>query len=152
MVVEPDCLPNGQPVTSVAHLDTIFRAAHLMPVFCNHPTLSKCQCHEQTLEFFSEFYIMVYESWLCDTKKSVTLHTYFNSVLVLTQCHYNSSKAAAATASIVFPFPPMAHLERHGSMDTEKLCPSNTIDPETALSPSAPVDTPFKHLEGCFHT
>ena len=59
-IVEPDCLPTGQPVTSVVHLNTIFRAAHLMPVFYNHPTLSKRQHHKETLEFFSEFYINRY--------------------------------------------------------------------------------------------
>ena len=58
--VEPDRLRNGQPVTAVVHLETVFRAAHLLPVFCNHPPLSKRQCHEQTLDLFSEFYVNQY--------------------------------------------------------------------------------------------
>ena len=59
-IVEPDCLADGQPVTFVVHLDSIFRAAHLLPVFHNHPPLSKRQHHEQTLDLFSEFYVNRY--------------------------------------------------------------------------------------------
>lgn len=58
--VEPDRLPNGQPATAVVHLDTVFRAAHLIPVFSNQPALSKHQRHEQTLDQFSEFYVNKY--------------------------------------------------------------------------------------------
>ena len=58
--VEPDHLPNGQPMTAVVHLDTVFRAAHLIPVFSNQPALSKHQRHEQTLDQFSEFYVNKY--------------------------------------------------------------------------------------------
>ena len=56
-IVEPDHLPTSQPVTTMVHLDTIFRATHLLPVFSNHPPLSGHQYHEQTLDSFSEFYI-----------------------------------------------------------------------------------------------
>ena len=58
--VEPDYLPNGKPATAVVHLDTVFRAAHLLPVFSNHPALTKRQRHEQTLDLFSEFYVNRY--------------------------------------------------------------------------------------------
>ena len=58
--VETDYLPNGKPVTAVVHLDTVFRAVHLLPISSNHPTLSKHQHHEQTLDLFSEFYINQY--------------------------------------------------------------------------------------------
>ena len=58
--VEPDYLPNGKPATAVVHLDTVFRAAHLLPVFSNHPSLSKDHHHEQTLDLFSEFYVNKY--------------------------------------------------------------------------------------------
>ena len=54
---KPDYLPNGKPTTAVVHLDTVFRAAHLLPVFSNHPVLSKDQRHEQMLDLFSEFYV-----------------------------------------------------------------------------------------------
>jgi hypothetical protein len=59
-VVEPDFHPDGQPVTSVVHLDTVFRATHLLPVFRNHPPLKKRQRHEQTLDLFSKFYVNRY--------------------------------------------------------------------------------------------
>ena len=55
--IEPDYLPNCKPMTAVVHLDTVFRAAHLLPIFSNHPTLSKHQHHEQMLDLFSEFYV-----------------------------------------------------------------------------------------------
>ena len=42
--IEPNYLPNGKPMTAVVHLDTVFRAAHLIPVFSNHLALSKDQC------------------------------------------------------------------------------------------------------------
>ena len=58
--VKPDHLPNGQPVTAVVHLNTVFRVAHLLPIFSNHQALSKYQCHEQTLDLFSEFYVNKY--------------------------------------------------------------------------------------------
>ena len=59
-IVEPDHLHISQSVTTVVHLYTIFRAAHLLPVFSNHPPLSKHQHHEQMLDSFSEFYINQY--------------------------------------------------------------------------------------------
>ena len=58
--VEPDRLPNGQPATAVVHLDTVFRVAHLIPVFSNQLALSKHQRHEQMLDQFSEFYVNKY--------------------------------------------------------------------------------------------
>ena len=59
-VIEPDCLPDGQPVTAVVHLNTVFRAAHLLPIFSDHPALSKHQHHEETLDLFLEFYVNRY--------------------------------------------------------------------------------------------
>lgn len=59
-VVKPDHLPNSQPATAVIHLDTVFRVAHLLPVFSAHPTPLKCQQFEQTLDLFSQFYVNRY--------------------------------------------------------------------------------------------
>lgn len=59
-VIKPDHLPNGWPATAIIHLDTVFRAAHLLPVFSAHPTLSKHQQFEQTLDLFSQFYVNRY--------------------------------------------------------------------------------------------
>ena len=57
--VEPD-IHNGQLIMTVIHLDTVFRSAHLLPVFYKHPALSKHQCYEHTLDLFSKFYINRY--------------------------------------------------------------------------------------------
>jgi hypothetical protein len=59
-VVEPEYLPNGQPAVTVVHLDTIYRAAHLLPVFLGHPPLGKHQRYEDTLDLFPEFYVNKY--------------------------------------------------------------------------------------------
>ena len=58
--VEPNYLPNGKPTTAIVHLGTVFRAAHLLPIFSNHLALTKRQRHEQTLDLFSEFYVNRY--------------------------------------------------------------------------------------------
>ena len=57
--VEPD-VHNGQPFMTVIHLDMVFRATHLLPVFYKHPALSKHQCYEHTLDLFSKFYVNCY--------------------------------------------------------------------------------------------
>lgn len=59
-VVEPEYLPKGQPAIAVVHLDTLFRAAHLLPVYSKHQALSKHQRYEETLDLFSEFYVNRY--------------------------------------------------------------------------------------------
>ena len=58
--LEPDHNHNGQPVTAIIHLDTVFRAAHLLPISHIHPVLLKHQHFEQTLDLFSELYINQY--------------------------------------------------------------------------------------------
>ena len=58
--VKPDYFPNGKPMTAVVHLDTVFRAAYLLPISSNHPALSMHQHHEQMLDLFSEFYVNWY--------------------------------------------------------------------------------------------
>ena len=59
-VVKPEYLPNGQPTIAVVHLDTLFRVAHLLPVYSKHQALSKHQHYEETLDLFSEFYVNRY--------------------------------------------------------------------------------------------
>ena len=58
-IVEPKCV-NGEPVTAVVHLDTVFRAAHLLPVFSNGPPLRRHWWHEQTLDLFNKFFVNQY--------------------------------------------------------------------------------------------
>ena len=59
-VIEPEYLLNGQPTVTIIHLNTIYRTAHLLPVFLGHPPLGKHQCYKDTLDLFPEFYINRY--------------------------------------------------------------------------------------------
>ena len=60
-VVEPDITVDGAPLTSVIHLDTIIRAAHLLPVFKNEPGLvSRDLSFSDTLDKFQTFYVNKY--------------------------------------------------------------------------------------------
>jgi hypothetical protein len=58
-VVEPDYLEDSAHFASVIHLDTIFRAAHLMPVYGNEyaPTYLS---FDQSLDAFRTFYVNKY--------------------------------------------------------------------------------------------
>lgn len=58
-IVEPDDVLYGAPSAAVIHLDTILRAAHLLPVFSKH-SVSKQLTHEQTLDKFTSFYVNKY--------------------------------------------------------------------------------------------
>ena len=58
--VKPEHSHNGQPVMSIIHLNTVFRAAHLLPVFYKHSALSKHQCYKHTLNLFLTFYLNHY--------------------------------------------------------------------------------------------
>lgn len=77
--------------------------------------------------------------------------THFTPIVVLTQCRSNSSQAAAAAASIVFPHSKARNTQRltqrelpqQGAVDTDKLRPVDSVDAETTLDPGAPVEKPF---------
>lgn len=58
-VVKPDVDNNGNPHASIIHLDTIYRAAHLLGVCGNHfiPTHLS---HTQSLDAFRKFYVNKY--------------------------------------------------------------------------------------------
>jgi hypothetical protein len=58
-VVEPDVLEDGQPFVAVIHLDAIFRAAHLLPVYGRGfaPTYLTCM---QSLDAFHAYYVNKY--------------------------------------------------------------------------------------------
>jgi hypothetical protein len=58
-VVGPDLLDDGQPFVSVIHLDSIFRAAHLLPVYGHEfvPTYLTCM---QSLDAFHAYYVNKY--------------------------------------------------------------------------------------------
>jgi hypothetical protein len=52
----PDLDQNGDPVMAVIHLDTIVRAAHVLPVYGDYE-LPAGFSHFDTLDFFDTFYI-----------------------------------------------------------------------------------------------
>ena len=58
-VVEPDYLEDGTHFTSIIHLDTIFRAAHLMAVYGNEYTTTYLS-FDQSLNVFHTFYVNKY--------------------------------------------------------------------------------------------
>jgi hypothetical protein len=55
-VVEPDVTDDDEPLTSVIHLDTVIRAAHLLPVFKDE-YVSKDLSFSDTLNQFQLFYV-----------------------------------------------------------------------------------------------
>ena len=58
-VVQPDQNANGSPAIGVIHLDSVLRAAHLMPVFGD--ALMPIELHaENSLNTFQAFYINKY--------------------------------------------------------------------------------------------
>jgi hypothetical protein len=59
-VVEPDTLDDdGETVTSIVHIDTSIRAAHLLPVF-GHEYVSWTLSFSDTLDKFTGFYVNKY--------------------------------------------------------------------------------------------
>ncbi|KAF9489865.1 hypothetical protein BDN71DRAFT_1400860 [Pleurotus eryngii] len=61
-VVEPDMGVNGHPFTSVVHLDTIFRGAHLLGV-AGSSFLPESFAFHHTLDAFSHFYVNKYADY-----------------------------------------------------------------------------------------
>jgi len=57
-VVQPEEESDGSPTVSVIHLDCIFRAAHLLPIYAssNNPIPHSLSLHE-TLDTFTAFYV-----------------------------------------------------------------------------------------------
>ena len=59
-MVEPDTSDDdNEPITSIIHLDTIIRAAHLLPVF-GHDYVSQTLSFTDTLNKFTRFYVNKY--------------------------------------------------------------------------------------------
>ena len=58
-IVEPDITDDGEPFTSIIHLDTIVRASHLLPVF-GQGCVSKTLSFTNTLDAFTRFYVNKY--------------------------------------------------------------------------------------------
>ena len=59
-IVEPDFDHDGYRVMSVVHVDSIVRAAHLLPVFRSDTAIPREINFSNTLDVFSAFYINKY--------------------------------------------------------------------------------------------
>ena len=58
-IVKPDLAEDGTHITSVIHIDTIFRAAHLMPVYGND-AVPRYLSFTQSLDAFNLYYVNKY--------------------------------------------------------------------------------------------
>ena len=58
-IVKPDLAKDGIPIASVIHLDTIFRAAHLMPVYGND-AVPRYLSSTESLDAFDSYYVNKY--------------------------------------------------------------------------------------------
>ena len=58
-IVKPDFADDGTHSASVIHIDTIFRAAHIMPVYGNEP-VPRYLSFSQTLDAFNLYYVNKY--------------------------------------------------------------------------------------------
>ena len=58
-IVRPEFTEDGTHATSVIHLNTIFCAAHLMPVYGNNP-IPRYLSFTQTLDAFNSYYVNKY--------------------------------------------------------------------------------------------
>ncbi len=55
--VEPEVQQDGWPYLAVVHLDTIFRAAHLVPAYCTSDFVKRSLTMHDTLDVFKVFYV-----------------------------------------------------------------------------------------------
>ena len=58
-IVKPDLAENGTHTASVIHIDTIFHAAHLMPVYRND-AVPRYLSFTQSLDAFNLYYVNKY--------------------------------------------------------------------------------------------
>ena len=56
-MVEPDVRSDGSRLLAVVHIDTIYRAAHLMPAYHTARFIDHSLDMHDSLDFFSLFYI-----------------------------------------------------------------------------------------------
>jgi hypothetical protein len=59
-IVEPDHHHNGYRLMSVIHIDSIVRAAHLLPVFRGNAPIPREINFTRTLDVFNAFYLNKY--------------------------------------------------------------------------------------------
>jgi hypothetical protein len=56
-VVEADFNDDGKPDLAIVHVDTIYRASHLMPVYQSSQYLCRSLTMHDTLDVFDKFYV-----------------------------------------------------------------------------------------------
>ena len=56
-VVRPEFNDNDKPNLAIVHVDTIFRAAHLIPVYQSSQFIRRSLTMHDTLDVFDEFYV-----------------------------------------------------------------------------------------------
>jgi hypothetical protein len=59
-MVEADVCDNGQPYLAIIHLDSIYRAAHLMPAYHLPDFVNRSFTMHDTLDKFKTFYVNKY--------------------------------------------------------------------------------------------
>jgi hypothetical protein len=55
--IKPDTEDDGNPHLAVIHLETIFRAVHLMPAYCTAEFISRTITMHSSLDIFNTFYV-----------------------------------------------------------------------------------------------
>ena len=55
--IEPDTEDDGNPRLAIIHLDTIFRAVHLIPAYCTAEFISRDITMHSSLDSFNTFYV-----------------------------------------------------------------------------------------------
>jgi hypothetical protein len=55
--VEPEVQQDGRPYLAIVHLDTIFRAAHLIPAYRTSDFVKRSLTMHDTLDEFKVFYV-----------------------------------------------------------------------------------------------
>ena len=58
-IVRPATLPNNTPNYAIIHIDSIYRAAHLIPIYCTHPIPLEIKPHH-SYDAFNAFYVNKY--------------------------------------------------------------------------------------------
>jgi len=56
-IVEPEFNIDEQPLIAIVHVDSIYRAAHLIPVYQTNRYISRSLSMHDTLDTFKQFYV-----------------------------------------------------------------------------------------------
>ena len=59
-MVKADICDNGQPSLAIIHLDSIYRAAHLVPAYCSSDFVNRLLTMHDALDNFKTFYVNKY--------------------------------------------------------------------------------------------